>query len=303
MPTISGTVKDASGAGVARLVRAYRQDTGVLQATTTSNAAGVFSMAVSSSLPHRVVCEDAVLDTSCVLLMHFDGANGGIVFTEETGKTATRANAVTSTEVSKFGGASGYFNGTNAYVSVPSSADLLFGASDFCIEFDFAWKAVQTLPAGTYRGLVSKYDNLTNNRSYSIDLCSSDGGLVQVAALYSSNGTSFNRITSGFSPVVGQLVHVEFSRAAGFLYLFCDGLLQGTVSIGSEALYANATTPLVVGGRSGLNGPTNAYIDELRIRKAVGHTANYVDDLPSEPYSLLTSYGGNALVFDGVVPV
>ena len=303
MPTISGTVKDTSGAGVARLVRAYRQDTGVLQATTTSDASGNYSLTVSSSLPHRVVCEDAVLDSTCKLLMHFDGANNGTVFTEETGGAVTRVNAVTSTTLSKHGGASGYFNGTDAYVSVPSSSDLLLADSDFCIEFDFSWASAQSIQADRYKGLVSKYD--TNGlRSYSVDLYSIDGSTVQITALLSTNGVAItNRIDSGFTPVVGEFVHVELSRAAGTLYLFCKGELRGTSSIGSSALYANATTSLAVGSRSDVSGFAHAYVDELRIRKTAGHTADYSGSLPNTPFSLLNSYGENALVFDLVIPV
>lgn len=300
MPTISGTVKDASGSGVARLVRAYRQDTGVLQATTTSDASGNFNITVSSSLPHRVVCEDAVLDSTCKLLMHFDGANNGTVFTEETGKAVTRANAVTSTTKSKYGGASGYFNGTNAYISVPSSSDLLLADSDFCIEFDCA---VAAYPGAAYYGVLSKYTNLTADRSYSIDLYN-DGSNTRFAVLLSTDGVGAQYIIYSLSPpVLNQFAHLELSRSGGTISFFIDGLLQGTANIGTGALFSNTSTPLVVGGRSSLSSLTNVYIDELRIRKMAGHTSEYSDTLPVAPYSLVTNFGKNALVFDGVLPV
>ena len=73
-----------------------------------------------------------------VLGMHFDGANGSTAFTDDaTGKTITvYGGAQISTSQSAFGGASGYFNGTDAYLSVPHSADLDLASGNFTIE---AW--------------------------------------------------------------------------------------------------------------------------------------------------------------------
>ena len=299
MPTISGTVKDASAVGIARLVRAYRHDTGVLQATTTSDASGNFSLTVPSSLPHRVVCEDAVLDSACKLLMHFDGANNGVVFTEETGKAVTVVNAVTSTTKSKYGGASGYFNGTNAYISVPSSSDLLLADSDFCIEFDCALAAY---PGTGYSGVLSKYVFATSGRSYSVDLYS-DGTTTRFAALLSTTGNSAEVLIHALTAAtLGQFYHIEVSRSGSAVYFFIDGVLQGSTSVGVTAIYSN-THPLTIGVRSNYAGFTNVYVDELRIRKTAGHTSGYSGSLQNTPFSLLNSYGENALVFDSVVPV
>ena len=62
---------------------------------------------------------------SCSLLMHFDGSNGSTTFTDNSPspKTVTSNNgAAISTAQSKFGGASGLFDGTNDYLSTNSTS-------------------------------------------------------------------------------------------------------------------------------------------------------------------------------------
>src|SRR3972149_9214360 len=64
------------------------------------------------------------IDSYTKLLLHMDGANGSTTFTDEMGQAVTaNGNAQISTAQSKFGGASGLFDGTGDYLSVPASAD------------------------------------------------------------------------------------------------------------------------------------------------------------------------------------
>ena len=62
---------------------------------------------------------------SCSLLLHCDGTNGSTTFTDNSPspKTVTAYNgAAISTVQSKFGGASGLFDGTDDYVTVPDNS-------------------------------------------------------------------------------------------------------------------------------------------------------------------------------------
>jgi len=64
MPTISGVVKDINGNGVARTVRAYRRDTGVLVGEVTSNGTtGAYSIATTFAGEHNVVMLDDIFGT------------------------------------------------------------------------------------------------------------------------------------------------------------------------------------------------------------------------------------------------
>lgn len=301
MPTISGTVKDSAGNGVSRIVRAYRKDTGILQATTTSTAGtGAFSLSVPTYLKHMVVREDAVTDPSCVVLMHFDGANAGSTFTEETGKAVTRVGTpVTSTAKSKYGGSAVLFNGSTDALTIPSSSDVLLGSGDFAIEFDILPTALPT--AGSYAAMVGKYSS-AGSRSYSIELYNASG-VYQVVVLLSSIGTSADYyLYADFTPSLTAFSHLELSRSGGTVYLFGNGALLGTIAVGAAALYAN-TEAFSIGARANGAFFYYGYIDELRVRKQAGHTSAYVGSLPTEPYSQLIAYGSNALVFDDVLPI
>lgn len=64
MPTISGTITDTNGNGVARTVRAYRRDTGVLMGEAESNAStGAYSITTTYSGEHNVVMLDDAFGT------------------------------------------------------------------------------------------------------------------------------------------------------------------------------------------------------------------------------------------------
>src|SRR3990170_5584126 len=71
------------------------------------------------------------------LLMHMNGNNGGVIFTDEKGAISTVfGNAQTSTAASKWLGSSGKFDGTGDYLTLPSIAGYDFGTGDFTID---AW--------------------------------------------------------------------------------------------------------------------------------------------------------------------
>jgi hypothetical protein len=72
-----------------------------------------------------------------VSLLHMNGANGGTVFTDESGKVWTaRGSAVTNTTTKKFGTAAYQaLDNLNflAWIDTPAHADFNFGSGDFTI--------------------------------------------------------------------------------------------------------------------------------------------------------------------------
>jgi hypothetical protein len=71
---------------------------------------------------------------SVVALLHFNGNDAGVVFTDVIGHTFTASGqAQTDTAEKKFGVSSGLFDGTD-YISSANSADWDFGTGDFTIE-------------------------------------------------------------------------------------------------------------------------------------------------------------------------
>jgi len=77
----------------------------------------------------------AVDDSYTKLLLHMDGADGSTTFTDEAGHTVTaNGNAQIDTAQNVFGGASGLFDGSSGYLTVPDSEDWNFGTGDFTFD-------------------------------------------------------------------------------------------------------------------------------------------------------------------------
>jgi hypothetical protein len=86
-------------------------------------------------------------DAFTKILLHMDGTNGSTTFTDtNAGGSAhtwtANGNAQISTAQSKFGGASGLFDGTGDYITTPDHADYTLGSGDFTIDLWFNCTAV-----------------------------------------------------------------------------------------------------------------------------------------------------------------
>lgn len=304
MATLSGTVRGSSGALTSRIVRAYYKDSGILANETISDAStGAFSLTVLPHYHYTVVALDAVYDPYCTLLMHMNGSNNGTTFVEETGRLVTRfGDAKTVTAYSAFGGASAYFDGVGDYLTVPSTSDLLLGASDFTLD---AFVQPVSLPSTAgYNAICGKYDSTNNLRSYSLEFYYT-GSVQQVAFLMSTSGSSATHaLECNYTCSLTAFTHLRACRSGGAAYLFANGALLGTLDVGASVFYENATVPFSVGARSGGVAAANTYIDEVRFSKGVARSTSDFSATPvTEPFSRLLKYGENALVYDDVTPV
>lgn len=198
--------------------------------------------------------------SSVVLLCHFDGTNGSTTITDNSGspKTLTaQGNAALSTAQFVFGTASLLLDGTGDYVDTPDNTAFEFGAGDFTIELRVRFAAT------TDQVLISKWAALNNE--YLISLASGD-----LRFTYTVDGTTNVDINRTWSPSTGVWYAVAVSRVGNLLYMYIDGVLQGsaesfnvTIFPGTAALYIGILgEPLL----AGLNG----YEDEMRITKGVG---------------------------------
>ncbi len=207
------------------------------------------------------------------LAMHMDGVNNSTSFVDMKGKTVTAiGNVKISTAQSIFGGASAVFDGSGDYLSVPNSADLNFGASNFTVEF---WVFFPVVPgAGTYQVFVSKRYASSSDNGWFVNI----GGTEGLGFSYSTTGVNQIANYRSWSPVANTWYHVEIVRSGASLLFFVNGVqLGGAVSIGADSIYAS-TSALAVGAGSAVapSSYLNAYIDDLRITKGVArHTANF----------------------------
>ncbi|MDP2090516.1 MAG: LamG domain-containing protein, partial [Candidatus Gracilibacteria bacterium] len=204
-----------------------------------------------------------------VLLMHFDGANGSTIFTDQKGHTFSNGGTSSiSNALSKFGGSSLLLNGSS-YIQTPALSDWNFGTGDFTIEF---FVKFNNIGAGVY----------TPGNQYFMDIGSNNMGI----RWYSGSGWDIWTNTTVISsteanPGTSNWIHIVYQRSGNTFRVYKNGILT-TTSNYSGSLGSNNI--LRIGNHGG--DPSyglNGYMDELRITKGVArYTANFTP--PTEAY-------------------
>jgi hypothetical protein len=206
-----------------------------------------------------------------VSLLHFDGANGSTIFTDQNPATVwtPRGSAQLSTAQSKFGGSSGQFAlaGLNP-IDTPDSAILRLGTADFTIEGWF-------LPGTPTLGFGVVYSKGVND---------SNGMTLGVtAATVTLRCNTLTDYVTTVSPIT-TWAHVAWVRVSGVVTIFVNGL-----SVFSAAIAFNNSdpSPAVLGSNTFPGGNSafsyGGYIDDFRITAGIArYTANFIP--PTEPF-------------------
>jgi hypothetical protein len=217
------------------------------------------------------------------LLLHMDGTNNSTAFVDSSTNTkVVTANGGTQirTAQSKFGGASGYFDGSGDYLSIPHSPDFDFGSGNFTIE---SWIYAVSLPV--YGPAIVSNFNFFNNPA--------GAGPFFINALTNGKISFYiypvGTIESSSSISLNQWHHIAATRSGNNFYLFINGALVGTAT-SSAVIPANTLNiNLLVGASPYQSGPNywwNGYIDELRITKGVArYTTNFTPPTQAFPNS------------------
>ena len=186
-------------------------------------------------------------------------------------------NAQIDTAQSKFGGASGLFDGTGDYLTTPDSADWDFGSSAFTIDFWVRFNDISNPRSFVSQGVDS------NNEWY----CEYLSGSNLVRFDYYAGGTAAMSWTAPFSPSTNTWYHVAIVRSGNTWYCFIDGVSQTvTLGLGSFSIsMPNLSDVLTIGGsRSGTVHLMDGWLEEVRISKGVARwTANFTP--PAFAYS------------------
>ncbi len=200
------------------------------------------------------VCPPADPNFSGVaLLLHMNGASGSTTFTDVRGHVVTAADgAQISTTASRFGGASGYFDGMGANLTTAPLPEFDFsGAAPFTIE---------TWVNGT--GTVFSCD------SYGLLMSIKEGRTLYVWI----NGLlpwDFVGTAAGTVPVGWH--HVALTYDATTYRVFIDGAQTFAVA---GRLAAQSNSYLIIGGYQGGTQPWfDGYLDDFRVTRGV---ARYV---------------------------
>lgn len=207
--------------------------------------------------------------TSVELLLHFDGVDGSTTFSDSSMRTriVTRGgDAQIDTSQSKWGGASGLFDGSGDFLTCDGSSGFAFGTGDFTIEMFVRLPSVS--------GNHTLYDGrAASNNTLSPTI------LVSSSSLRFFAGTA-NRIVGTATLAVNTWYHVALSRSGTSSKMFLNGVQDGPTFIDSLNYVIGATRPMIGGGGfgNGIDGnELNGWIDELRVTKGV---ARYVANFP-----------------------
>jgi hypothetical protein len=211
--------------------------------------------------------------SSVSLLLHMDGSNASTTFTDNGPSVFTvtaNGNSQISTAQSKFGGASGLFDGTGDYLSIPHNTAFSIHNSDFTLE---AW--VYRSASGVQHNILNKRDDFPSS-GWGWRINSDD----TLRFFYTGGSTvdSFATVSSG------AWVHVAVTRSGTTVRQFIDGTEDGNVA--SVANGTSNSVALWIGVDRSVTNGFNGYIDDLRITKGVArYTASFTPPAAAFPNS------------------
>jgi hypothetical protein len=207
-------------------------------------------------------------------LLHFTGPDASTSFVDSATRTWTPGgNAQVDTSQSKFGGASGQFDGVGDFVTVPAHVDFVLGSGDFTIDCWF-----RVAPAGTNQLILAGQLDSTATAAGSAWFIERQV-TTAVMRFFVSNGSSFFIVTgtSQYTDVINPgWHHLAAVRIGNVLRMFIDGVQQG----GDVAFTGSVQSPVssLSVGRGGevAGSEWNGWIDEFRmIVGRAAWTANF----------------------------
>ena len=224
-------------------------------------AVPVTDLALAAPAPVSAGGSDALF-SSVSLLLHMNGTNGSTTFTDNSSNAHTitaYGDAQISTAQSKFGGASGAFDGTGDYLMPPASSTLAMGTGNFTIETWVRFNNFSALQAVFSYGTTQL--NIYANTSSKL--------LAYV------NGTAVGAVTTLSA---NTWYHVALCRSGSTVRFFINGTQEGSTT--SSTNFTN--NQMYIGRRSDGTYQLNGYLDELRVTKAARYTAAFT--APTAPF-------------------
>jgi hypothetical protein len=211
------------------------------------------------------------------LLLHMDGVNGSTVFTDSSLRpkiTTPFGGAQLSSNDFKFGGTSGYFNNTNAYLTVANDPGFNFSTSNWTVEFFCNIDPVES-------------DILINKSTgfgffpFQIRI---SGGRFNARG-YASSGSLVYNLGASTGPLVSSSTwyYLALCRQGINFYFYIDGVLVESTQNSSALL--NQATPISIAGLNNGQGLAGGYFDEIRITNGVCRYPNGLTfAVPTAPF-------------------
>jgi hypothetical protein len=215
------------------------------------------------------------------LLLHMDGANDSTVFVDSSPVARTMSvsgNTKISTAQSKFGGASGFWDGSSDYLFTGDSEDWNVGSGSFTIE---GWIRYPT-DSSVILPVVSQRSTASSNFAWEVIISS-----FQFRFHYSLNGSTVTQLGVTVNSNPGTWIHFAICRSGNNLYWFRDGNLLQTSALTGTIF--NSSASLYIGSRVDTSGSWNGYIDELRFTRAARYTSSFTVQTQAFPEYLLSA--------------
>lgn len=214
--------------------------------------------------------------SSVSLLLHFDGGNGSTTFTDSSSapKTVTPINTSLTTAVKKYGTASAYFNGVNAFASVPDDAGFDVGAGAFCTE---GWVNPE-VAVTTRMNIFYQFDGTSG-----FGVAILDTGKLRAFVQNAVNGVVF--VGPGPTTVPDNVwSHWALTCDGTTLRLFLNGVLEASAARPSSGV-GNSSAPLEIGAETaGAARQFKGWMDDFRFTKGVArYTANFTPPTAAFP--------------------
>jgi hypothetical protein len=242
-----------------------------------------FYVAVGSNQWERAALSTWPVDpffASVALLLHADGMGSTFVDSSQTPKVITAFGGATqSAAQSKWGGKSAFFDGSGDYLTVPGSASLELGGSDFVVEM---W--MRTTQATGYATLVCR--GVGNFSSGAWTLLLNNGTTGNVAVFASDYSGSLALVsTSGANVSDGEWHHVAWVRSGSTHSIYIDGTRRAERS-GSAFVFNSSENAIAIGNDLVFGGRDyNGHIDDLRM--TIGSSRGYSGQsipVPTAPF-------------------
>ena len=214
---------------------------------------------------------------SVSLLLPMNGSNGSTTFTDSSSNALTvtaNGNAQISTAQSKFGGASGLFDGTGDFLTISNNGAFSFGVADFTIEM---WIRASSLSNAPF--LFSKVSESDPPNGWFLEISST--------LLYFGYSTESSAFFATFDVTIStnQWTHIAVTRATSTLGAYVDGVGSTKTLSGAQSDRDNSNQVFIGRYRNANTAfDFDGYIDDLRITKGVArYTANFTPPTAAFP--------------------
>jgi hypothetical protein len=239
--------------------------------TVQAQGQGMFTTGFTQYNP--VDCVGSFDFSQVPLVLHMDGTVASTVFLDATGKTAIVNSGTPSIAASGNYLQKGSFS--SGYLTMNSQAGLVLGSSDFTLEF---WL---NPTAGSSPGLLWNAAGQTNAFGA---IAVTEAGVVN----FSSNGTSWTGSVA-LSLTNSVWSHVAISRQGASIYVFQNGGLKGTYSIGAGVALHSGTYNTVGAYLGGSTG----FMDELRLTLGTGLYSSVGYAVPTTTFCSYSTWNPN----------